>query len=126
MEKKYLNNLYKNIQKYNIKLNNNSYIFDKINNLIGGMPENVSDDEANANIEALSALLNTQPSSPVASVDPRDQLIEEITTTMEEFLTNFEQYKQKFKTVNPEDLVKLTEIKNSFEYIQKKINQLAS
>jgi hypothetical protein len=130
MEKNYFYNLYKNSQKYNIKINNNPYIINKINkinNLHGG----VDNEEARRNVAALDALLNdpTQSQVPQLSVDPRDTLIQELMIGIEEFLRNFEEYKQnissKLPLVHTEDELKnLEKIESTFKEIEEKIKRL--
>jgi hypothetical protein len=126
MEKNYFYNLYKNSQKYDIKINNNPYIINKINNLHGGV-----DEEARKNVADLEALLNDPTQSPVPqlSVDPRDTLIQELMIGIEEFLRNFEEYKQnissKLPPVHTEDELKnLEKIELTFKKIEEKIKQL--
>jgi len=126
MEKNYLYNLYKNIEKYNLKLNNNSYIIHKINSLYGG----VDDAEAQQNIDDLNALLSMPATTPVPhlTVDPRDTLIEELIREAEDFLTKFEEYKRRIETgmtnISEDDISKLNNIQQTFENIKIKIGQL--
>ena len=129
MEKNYLYNLYKNIKKYdlkidnNLKLNNNSYLINKINKLHGGV---VANKEALDNIEELDALLNAPDATPVP-IDPRDKLIEELSKEAENFLREFEEYKKKISSmgnINEDDITKLNKIKEIFDNIKTKIEQL--
>ena len=121
MEKIYFYNLYKNIQKYNLKIDNNSYIINKINKLHGGL----GDEEAKKNIADLDALLNE--STPEVPIDLRDQLIEELSKEAEDFLRIFEEYKNKISgigIVSEDDITKLNKIKETFDNIKTKIEQL--
>jgi len=124
MEKNYLYNLYKNIQKYDLKIDNNSYIINKINK-INKLHGGLGDEEAKKNIADLDALLNE--STPEVPIDLRDQLIEELSKEAEDFLRIFEEYKNKISgigIVSEDDITKLNKIKETFDNIKTKIEQL--
>jgi chromosome segregation ATPase len=91
-------------------------------NLIGGMPENVSDDDANANIRALEALLSAQPSSPVA--DPNNDLIEQINTQFQEILTKHSQNMEKINALNVEKSAINSQLAEKIEELRQKTNKI--
>lgn len=133
MEKNYFYNLYKNIQKYNLKIDNNSYIINKINKLReggGGGNGDVSYGDAKTNIDELYALLEAPAAELVQQkvVDPRDSLLEALFSEAEDFLKQFEEYKKnissKIENITPDELQKLEEIEKTFNNIKTKIEQL--
>jgi len=125
MEKNYLYNLYKNIKKYNLKINNNSYIINKINKLHGGI---VDEAEAKKNIADLDALLKIPAAPPVPYADPYGSILEDLSREAEDFLRQFNEYKKKIESgisnITEDDISKLENIQKTFDDIKSKIDQL--
>ena len=128
MEKKYLNNLYKNMQKYNIKINNNYYIINKIKNLIGGTL-----DEKLGELETHLGYLTTGCNEANIAREARDkQDVEQnkkLIDSMTEFLDLVEtKYIKKSSIatteINDETIDSLNKLNDIFDAIRTNVTEL--
>lgn len=130
MEKIYFYNLYRNLNKYNIKISNNDYIKNKINKLIGGTPE-----QDLQQLETSLITINTDLDNYLRTNTQQEQEFNQFISTITDFLTVIEPYiatqnqlSTQLSGVGLDDakIQQLEQIKQTFNEIQTKISQLVN